>query len=1094
MCHMSEELTFVLTDVESSTALWERYPGQMSAAIAAHERIIASAVAAHGGELVRERGEGDSTFAVFTSPIAAVRAAAAFARELFGAPWSEEAPLRVRIAVNTGEVESRDGDYYGTTVNRAARIRSLAFGGQVLLGQKTAAEVAGQLPAATALLDLGPRELKDLAAPEHVFELRMLDADAPPEPLSDIDASNNLWMERLLSGGFVDRDRERRTLDQAWASAAAGERELVLVEGEPGIGKTTVAAAVAHHAVVDGGIVLYGRWDEEFLAPFQALREALSTYARACPRSILRHDLRDHTEPLARLFPEITRAIELEVLQTSGPTEAERLRLFEALDAWLVAIASRRPVCLVLDDLQWADRPSFLFLLHLVRAPVGAPILVVATFRAEAIADGDPARYIPELYRHPNVRRVSLSGLGRSDIQELVEHMSGDDPRQSELAEDLRRETGGNPLFLREIVRHLRDTRSLEVAENRRVDLPDSVRDLVRWRLRPLEAATRDALSVASVIGHEFDSDVLARATDLGTVAVSDALEESRRAGVLQESGEAGERFAFTHAVVRRALLDDLSGARRASFHLRIGEALEGRVPAPAPGQLAHHFCSAVTPHTAEKAIAYATAAADDAMSALAFEAAITHLRRALEIASAMRPDDDALRCELLIRLGAAYDRAGEYNDRAACFREAADIARRLGRSDLITRAALGFGGLLPAATEPDPEGQMLLEEALEALGEGDSPERALVLGRLAHSLQLVPPRSRRVALADEAVAMARRLGDPTDLAAALISRCWALDGPDDLEDQLSAAEEIRSLGEATGDRVTVLRSLHLRSDALFEAGDWDALKASVGEMKTLAEELRYPEYIRIVRGWDAVFAGIEGRYEDAFAVAQQVHSLLQAMGHPQSELVFQGLIFPIQWLQGELIDGLELYEMLAEQMPERMLFQLIVGWATSEAGMADRARQALDAINPEEVVALDHNFTWWPSIVGLANVASLLGDEDWAQLLYELILPFADRVASAGSSSFAGVARYHLAVLASTLGLWDEAAVHFEAALAGHERIGARPFLAMTQVAYARTLFARDEGGDAERAKQLQQAALRTADELGLKAVTYRASLNVRS
>jgi class 3 adenylate cyclase len=177
---MSEELTFVLTDIESSTALWERYPEQMSVAIADHERIIGDAVARHNGELIRERGEGDSIFAVFSSPLEAVSAAAEFSRALGDAPWTEEAPLRVRVAVYTGEAESREGDYYGTTVNRAARTRSLAFGGQVLLGGQTAAAVADRLPPLTSLVDLGPRLLKDLTAPEHVFELRLEDATVIP--------------------------------------------------------------------------------------------------------------------------------------------------------------------------------------------------------------------------------------------------------------------------------------------------------------------------------------------------------------------------------------------------------------------------------------------------------------------------------------------------------------------------------------------------------------------------------------------------------------------------------------------------------------------------------------------------------------------------------------------------------------------------------------------------------------------------------------------------------------------------------------------------------------------------------------------------
>jgi class 3 adenylate cyclase/tetratricopeptide (TPR) repeat protein len=1089
---MNGELTFVLTDVESSTTLWELFPDQMSTAIAAHEAIIAAAVTRHGGDLIRDRGEGDSTFAVFTSPVAAVAAASELARELFNTAWSEEAPLRVRVVVYTGEVESRDGDYYGTTVNRAARTRSLAFGGQVLLGSRTVELVGDELPPLTELVDLGPRELKDLASPEHVHELRLVDAGAPPEPLSDADASNDLWMERLLSSGFVDRDRERRTLVQGWATAAAGDRELALVEGEPGIGKTSIAAAVAHHVIVDGGLVLYGRWDEDFLAPFQAFREALGSYARRCPRSILRADLRDQGDEIARLFPEIARSIDVAPSAGSTPLESERLRLFEAIDAWLAAIASRRPICLVLDDLHWADRQSFLFLLHLVRSPRRAPLFVVATFRSDAITEGDGARYIPELARHTNVRRISLSGLARGDIEDLVEHMSGDrSASTTALAEELRMETGGNPLFLREIVQHLADLDSLDIAARRNVLLPDSVRELVRWRLRPLRDETRETLSIASVIGQEFDAEVLASARGGQAVDVSSSLEESRRAGVLHDVGDVGRRYAFNHAIVRRALLDDLSGARKAGFHWRIGEALEQQQPPVSAGQLAHHFCAAVTPSRAEKAIEYARAAAVEAMHELAFEAAIRHFRRALEIQSSMCPDDGVLRCELLVGLGEAYDRAGEYLDRSSCFREAADEARRLGRPDLFARAALGFRGVLPAAADPDPEAQSFLEESLQLLPEGDSPLRALVLGRLAHSLQLVPPRTRRVTLANEAVEMARRLGDPADLAAVLIYRCWALDGPDDLDEQIRTAGEIRALGEQIGDKIIVLRSLHMLSDALFESGDIDALLAAIDEMRQLANELRFPEYIRIVLAWEAVFAGIEGRYDDAQRIADDVHEMLKAMAHPQAERVYQGLLMPMNWLRGDLIQGLELYEQLAAQMPDAFIFHMIVAWATVEVGNNDRARPALDAISRDEIASLDHNSTWWPAMAGLVDVATMLEDREWCELLYDLLSPFAGRLASAGSTSFVGAASYHLAVLTAVLGRFDEAERHFEAALEQHRQLGARPFLALTQVSFARALDGRNGPGDAERSSELRTQALTVAVELGLQSVLLRASLD---
>ena len=1093
---MSEELTFVLTDVESSTALWERYPEQMSVALAHHEQIIGDAVAHHDGKLVRDRGEGDSMFAVFGSPIKAAAAAAEFSRALGEASWTEEAPLRVRVAVYTGEAEARDGDYYGTTINRAARVRSLAFGGQVLLGGKTAMAVVKDLPALTSLVDLGPRTLKDLSAPEHVFELRLEDATVLPEPLSDSDASNVLWMDRIMSSAFVDRVDERRALAVAWAAASAGERVLALLEGEPGIGKTALAAGMANHARNDGGLVLYGRWDEEFLAPFQAMREALGAYARACPRSILRADLHEHGEDIARLFPEVGERIDVGMTANGGAAEAERLRLFEAVGAWLEAIASRRPVLLVLDDLHWADRSSLLLLQNLLRAPSRARLFVIATFRGSEVERGDLADFLPTLTRDANARRLSLAGLGKSDVIDLVGHVTGRplDDRAVALGELLHDDTGGNPLFLREMVQLLTDSDAMDADSLKRVDPPDSVRDLVRWRVRQLPEVARDGLSCASVIGQEFELEVLAQASGVDENRLADALDTTCRAGLVHEADVTGYRFAFSHAVVRRTLLDDLSGARRARLHWRVGEALENRRPSASPAELAHHFCAAVTQDRAAKAISYARSAGDQAMAELAFENAVRHFQKALEIQQAQRPEDGVLRCLLLLSLGDAHDKAGQYMERSARFVEAAESARKLKRADLFSRAALGYGGVLPAAAEADPQGEALLEDALHQLGNEDSRERAHLLGRLAHSLQLVPPRTRRVALAEEAVAIARRLGDPADLAAVLIYQSWAMDGPVDNADQLAAADEIRRLGEEIGDREIVLRSLHLQSDAHFEAGNVERLHSAVEELGSIAHELRYPEYTRIARSWGAVFAVIEGRFEEARTITDEVYETLKAMGHPQADLIRVGLVLPAEWLQGTIIDWLPIYEPLAEALPERLLFASIVAWCSAEGGMNDRALKALNGISHESVRELEQNFMWWGAIVGLTTATTLLGDREWADLLYECMSPFADRNATLGSSTYLGSASHHLGVLATTLQRWDEAEQHFEDALEKQKAMGARGFVALTQQCYAGTLLERGRPEDEERARSLADEAADTAGTLGLVAVQRRAEARSRA
>ncbi len=1088
---MSAELTFLLTDVESSTALWERFPDEMSLGIARHVEIIAQAVGANGGRLHRDRGEGDSTFSVFDSVPAAVAAASVLGRALASEPWSAEAPIRVRVAVYTGEVEAHDDDYFGTSVNRGARVRSLAFGGQILLGSRAAELLGPHCPPGAALVDLGPRELKDLSEPERVYELRLDDAGGPPEPLSDEGCSNLLWLDRVATADFVGREAELNELARAWSTAVEGDRLLALIGGEPGVGKTTLVAQAARYIHRSGGLVLCGRWDEEVLAPYQAFREALSTYAEACPRSILRADLRDHGDNLARLFPDVAGRIEAVTPSAGTAADAERLRLFEAVEGWLEAIALRRPVLLVLEDAHWIDRSSVLLLQHLVRSARPSSLLIVATYRDTDVEQSDLGRALPELFRDRGTRRFALSGLEIGDVRDLLVHAPGSSLRDADtVAESLHAETGGNPFFLQEIVRHLSDTGGLGAASDGagKMEVPESVRDIVRWRISRLSNELSEGLSVASVIGQEFDFSVLSAATDIGEDRLLDALDEACRAGLAHE--DAADRYVFSHAVVRRTLLDDLSVARRVRLHRRIAEALEGSRTTSSLVELAHHFCAAAGLGLAPKAIAYARAAGDLATQELAYEAAVHHYRRALDVQGAEVRSDEVLRCEILLDLGDAHNKAGEYAQRDACFIESADLARRIDRVDLFARAALGYGGVLPAAVDPDLRGHALLEEALERIGERDSRERGLVLARLAHWVHFTAPRSRRLALADEAVAIARRLDDPADLASVLSHRCWALDGPDDMNDQLRIADEIVELGRRQDDTEVHLEGVRLRADALFESGDIDAVRSTAAEMAVLAKELRHPEYMRLARSWDSVLASIEGRYDEAMQVADEIHDVLGVMGHPQSEVVYVALSFPSTWLRGQLGEAVPLFDALASSEPWRPVWPAVALWGAAEAGMTDQARAGLDSFSKKDVEGLDKNYTWWPTIVGLTVATTILGDAAWAKLLYGLMLPYADRVCAVGSTLCVGTAAHHLGTLASTLERWEAAEEHFEAALTRYQRMRARPFTALTEQSYARMLTQRGEQKDVDRAQALDDAALRTAAELGLGAVERRAAL----
>jgi transcriptional regulator with XRE-family HTH domain len=908
----------------------------------------------------------------------------------------------------------------------------------------------------------------------------------------DSGASNLGWLDSAVSGNFVGRQKELGFLREAWSRAAAGHRVLALVGGEPGIGKTALTGELARLVQADNGLVLYGRWDEHVLAPYQAFREALADYSRACPEALLRRDLGDLAGEIARLCPEPAQRIGASAAEPLAAAEAERFRVFESLDTWIARMGARHPVLLVLDDLQWADLPALLLLSHLMQARRSTPLLAVAMYRDVEPERSELTAVLHSLARDVDCRRLTLRGLDSDAVTALLEAAVGRvfGERERLMASELERDTAGNPFFLLEMARHLSDLGAFD-REGARLgempaEIPESVRDMVRWRLQRVSDACAEVLEIASVIGERFDAALAAAAAAREDAATVDLLDEAARAGLIVEIDDEPDGWRFSHPLSRRVTAARLSRGRRARLHQRIGETLESRFGV-SPAELAHHFGAAASIGSAEKAVRYERLAGERALAEVAAEVAVRHLRRALQLVDRFGPRDQALRCELLLELAGAHDRAGEYASRDERFAEAADAARRLGNGDLLLRAALGYGGILPATVTPDPRAEALLEEALERLGETDSAARATVLARLAHWLHNERPYPERLGLSDRAVAMARGTGDRRTLATVLMHRGWALDGPDDVDDALAVASEIDGIGAELGDPELRLEGLRIRVAAQFEKGGHSAATATALAMKEQAEEIQHPEFIRLAAMWDVTLANLEGRFADARELAGELGRRLTRIGHSQAQIIPMAQNFPWLVLRGHSARYLPTLEELSAYEPANIAWPAITAWCLAETGDLDRAADLLRRTEPAAAAAADKNYAWWAAIVGFSGAVELTGDRKWAEVLYGLAAPYAGHNATLGVASFLGAADHWLGVLAGAAGRFTEAAEHLEAALARHHEMGSRPMTALTQAAYGRVLSMRAEAADVERARGLTASAMRTAGELGLAAITDR-------
>ena len=894
---------------------------------------------------------------------------------------------------------------------------------------------------------------------------------------------------------LVGRAQELDRLVEWWTEAVGGGRGLVLLAGDAGIGKTRLAAELGRRARDAGALVLYGRFDEEALAPYQPVVEMVRGWSSGASLEPLRERLGIRAAELGILFGEF--GPPPGEPHEPGPhghdADARRLRFFDAVAALLGEAGASTPLVIVFDDLHWADRPTLQLLRHLVRAPQPRQALILGTYRDAELEAGDPLHeLIGDIRREGMLKRIELGGLAEPEVAELVAAL-GVPAAEPAFVHALHGETEGNPFFIEEVVRHLRDGHHdlRSVVSLTEAGVPDGVREVTARRLRRLTADSRQALQVAAVIGREFDYDVLEAVAPLHDDALISALEEGVEARVLREAGPVG-RYSFTHALVRATLYDGLSQLRRARLHGRVGEAIAELRSAdldPCLPQLAHHFAQAAPVEQPERAIDYALAAARRADRLLAWEEAAQHYRAALRARELAGARDDLVRGELLLALGASEDRAGMEDAARATFAAAAATARALGEMPLLGRAALGFAGQWSILGRVDEARVELLEEALDGLGDADVALRARLLARLALELYYAGDPGRRLALSEEAVELARGVDDPRTLATCLDARHYALWRPETVDERLEVAAELRRVAEATGDPELELEGAGWTVVDLLELGDVQAADVQIAAASKLADALQRPLWLWWTSLLRCTRAQLAGAFDEAERLAE---ATLEIGSHGQAENAqnaYAQAMFNIRREQGRLAELEPAVRGLIKRYPMLVAWRAALALLLVELGRTREARAEFDGLAGDGFAPLPRDANWLIGVTLLAEVCGVLRDGERAAELYAAIEPYAGRNVVVGRAATCnGDASRLLGILAAAMGSWELAEGHFINALAMHERMRARPWLARTQVAYAEMLLARRRPGDRERARALLADAVQTADALGMRVVAARA------
>lgn len=1090
----TETKSVLVTDVVASTAR-RNAVGELQAdeERRAHDQLVTSAIEASSGVVVK--GTGDGVLATFSGAAPALAAAVAVQRAIDRHASRTGVHLKVRVGVSAGDVLIEDGDCFGTPVIEASRLCEAADGGQILASEIVCVLARGRFDGECR--PVGELDLKGLANPVGALAVEWADPTGQP---SDVRLPRLLVSARN-QGALHGRDKELGLLDDAWRAAADGGVRTIFLAGEPGIGKTRLAAEAAHRAAAAGLTVLAGRCDEDLAAPYQPFADALTQLIENLPPSETVALRERHGAELARLLPDFGPVPEL--AQAGTDPETERLRLFDATASVLTETASRGGLVLVLDDMHWAAKATVLLLRHILRHPSVSHLCVIVTYRDTDTEAGHPlAEVLADLRRDRLVDRILLQGLDEGVITEMVSAAVADDTLDTTaLARMLWVETTGNSFFVREVLRHLSDAgvlreRALQPASSlAEVGLPESVRDVVSRRLGRLSDSAKELLSIASVVGMSFQLDVVEAV--IGADAL-DALDEAIAAGILAEAA-GGARFA--HALIRETLYQRLTSSRRMRLHRRIGEALEAR-PGADPAALAHHFAEAALDGQYDKAATYALAAADRAVDSSAFEEAAHHLQRALSVMDLAPEPNLELRIELEIGLAELESfglsaAEGELLaiERPEIVRRALEDARAQGSPVVLARVAFALSHALRPGND-EPEVLAACEEAVARLGEAEPVLRVRLQIAVAVLLaQNSRQQDRARALAEEALELARSTGVVDVVVRALDHLAIVLFGTPDVARRLTLVEEAVHLAASRDWRIDTgvrfrsmagfpLLGLRVQVVSHLELGDVDGFLRHLDEFEALANRIDAPFEIAMASALRSLHACLDGRLDDAEAFREKIFGTITGgVSRGNSFNAYAGLFLTIERARARFEELLPLLDQAIESSPGIPAFRAGRALVLTDAGRLPEAALALAGLVSARGVDLPRDFAWTVALGALTEVAAAVDDPGAASVLLENLEPHTGHLAVTGYGIMCeGAIDRYIGINLLTMGDVEGADVALARAETLERRVRAGALVART-LAWRAALEGRRNRR--EEAAAAAAEARQLAESLGLEVVT---------
>jgi tetratricopeptide (TPR) repeat protein len=983
------------------------------------------------------------------------------------------------VGVASGEAELEDNDYFGLPVVEAARLCAKAGAGEILTTDMV--RMLARSRSDVVLDPIGALELKGLDEPVETFRVAWA-----PEQVVEQRAPLPPRLVSALSTTFVGRGDERERLLAAWKLVVAGEHRLMLVSGEPGIGKTTLAAEFAAQVYEQGALVVYGRSDEDLGVPYQPWIEALGQLVAASSDEVLAAHVAERGVYLARIVPALSARTAVDP-PSGGDADTERFVLYGCVTDLLARLSADQPVLIVLDDLHWADRATVQLLRHIANNEQTMRIGVLGTFRDSDIGTDHPvSELLAASHREGGAERIALHGLSDLDVLALLETIAGHemDEQGVALRDALLAETAGNPFFVAEILRHLAESGAIYQRDDgrwvadtdlRAVGLPVSVREVVGRRIATLGPDSERVLALASVIGRDFDIGLLATIAQVDEDTVIDLCDGAVTAAVLATTDRPGW-YTFAHALIEHTLYDSLSPTRRARAHSTIARTLEttlGDDPGERTAELAYHWAAAVQPTDTTKAIHYAQLAGNRALAQLAPDEAVRWYSQALELLGRGAHPDDRQRAELLVGLGEAQRQAGIAAHRETLL-EAVRLADDANDTDLLVRAVLANNrGFMSVAFDVDAERVATIDRALERVGSAPSAARAELLALAAMERLYLVDLTQRLALAEEASEVARACGDHTALAWTLQRTSGiAIAHPATLARRTAWTQEAREIADRFADPAT---QFWIRSNgfcAALERADGDGLDNDFRSAEDIAARTPHTT-IR----WGTIFhrawyVGLRGDIAEYDRLAEMALTFGTDNGEPDAFRIYGAQLVNARFHLGRLHELIPLIEQAVADTPSQHVYRAVLAHAYARAQQLDQARSIFEQERAAGFPMPDDS-AWLVGHAEWISAAVLIGERD--ATLRERVAPYHDQIPMTFITFLPAVA-HHLGLLDHAAGRNEEADHWFAEALELHDRVGSPILAAYTQAAWAALLADRNQNDDHARAREMATAALDAA------------------